>query len=64
MKAGEAPFARIEQLIDQIFFNPAVPSQQIRHEQFRKIWFILKSGNHGHFGDESSIAVVVAMRSP
>src|SRR5947209_645513 len=36
-KSGEALFARIEQLVDQVLFNSTVPSQQIRHEQFRKL---------------------------
>src|SRR6202040_4319478 len=35
-KSGEALFARIEQLIDQVLFNSTVPSQKIRHEQLGK----------------------------
>src|ERR1700738_2381857 len=29
---GEALFARIKQLVDQVFLDSAVPRQQIRHE--------------------------------
>src|ERR1700736_378729 len=36
-KPGKALFARIKQLIDQVLFNSTVPSQQIRHEQFKKL---------------------------
>ena len=32
-KARESPLARIKQLVDQVFFNPTVPCQEIRHEQ-------------------------------
>src|SRR6266566_3267646 len=46
-KSGEALFARIEQLVDQVLFNSTVPSQQIRHEQFRKLWLIVNGGDHG-----------------
>ena len=31
-KSGEALLARIEQLIDQVLFDPAVPGQKIGHE--------------------------------
>src|ERR1700676_5209039 len=30
--ARKPPLARIEQLVDQVLFNPAVPGQKIRHE--------------------------------
>ena len=46
-ESGEALFARIEQLIDQVFFNPTVASQQIRHEHFRKFGFLVDRGDHG-----------------
>src|SRR5947209_16830891 len=46
-KSGEALFARIKQLVDQVLFNSTVPSQQIRHEQFRKVWLIMKDSDHG-----------------
>src|SRR5216683_2379753 len=46
-KPGEALFARIEQLVDQVLFNSTVPSQQIRHEQFRKFRLIMNGGDHG-----------------
>jgi hypothetical protein len=35
-KSGEALFARIEQLINQVLFNSTVPSQEIRHEKLGK----------------------------
>jgi hypothetical protein len=47
-KAREALFARIKQLVDQIFNNSAVPAQQIGHEQFRKLRFGMKSRKHGN----------------
>jgi hypothetical protein len=46
-KSGESLFARIKQLVDQVLFNSTVPSQQIRHEQFRKFWLIMNGGDHG-----------------
>src|SRR5476649_1692444 len=46
-KARESSLARIKQLVNQVFFNPTVPCQEIRHEQLRKCWFIVKGGNHG-----------------
>src|SRR3954468_19729308 len=46
-ESGEALFARIEQLIDQVFFNPTVASQQIRHKHFRKFGFLVDRGDHG-----------------
>src|ERR1700726_507666 len=46
-KSGETLFARIKQLVDQVLFNSAVPSQQIRHEQFRKLWLIMNGSDHG-----------------
>ena len=30
---GKSPLALIEQLIDQVFLDPAVPGQEIGHEQ-------------------------------
>src|ERR1700730_6758037 len=46
-KSGETLFARIKQLVDQVLFNSAIPSQQIRHEQFRKLWLIMNGSDHG-----------------
>jgi hypothetical protein len=46
-KAREPLLARIEQLVDQILFNPAVPGQEIRHEHLGKLWLVMKKGNHG-----------------
>src|SRR3979411_484255 len=46
-KPSETLFARIEQLVDQVLFDSAVPSQQIRHEQLRKLWLLMNGGDHG-----------------
>src|SRR5258708_37096562 len=46
-KSGETLFARIKQLVDQVLFNSTVPSQKIRHEQFRKLWLIMNGVAHG-----------------
>ena len=45
-KAREPLLARIQQLVDQVLFNPTVPCQEIRHEQLGKLWFLVKEGNH------------------
>jgi hypothetical protein len=45
--SSKAPFAGIEQLIDQILFNSAVASQEVRYEHFRKFRFIMERGDHG-----------------
>src|SRR5450631_692604 len=49
--ASEPPLARIEKLVDQVFFNTAVPGQKIRHEQLGKRRLIVKRGLHGLFGN-------------
>src|ERR1700704_5395253 len=54
--AGKPPLTRIEKLVDQVFFNPAVAGQKIRHEQFRKCRLVVKRGLHGLFcngGDDA-----------
>ena len=58
-EAGEALFARIEQLIDQVFFNSTVPSQQIRHEQFRKFRLFVNGGEHGRLLQASDHAIII-----
>src|SRR6185369_17867493 len=45
-KPGEALFARIKQLVDQVLFNSTVPRQQIRHEQLSKFWLIMNGSDH------------------
>jgi hypothetical protein len=45
-KSREPLLARIEQLVDQVLFNAAVPCQQICHEQLGKMWLVMKQGNH------------------
>src|SRR5215216_8160338 len=46
-KAREPLLAGIEQLIDQVFLNPAVARQKIRHEQLGKLWLGMKEVYHG-----------------
>src|SRR6266581_1585137 len=41
-KTGEALFARIKQLVDQVLFNSAVSSQEIRHKQY---WLLPRLGS-------------------
>src|SRR5450631_2880282 len=43
----EATFAGVEQLIDQVLFNPTVASQEMRYEYCRKFWLIVECGDHG-----------------
>ena len=40
-------FAGVEELVDQILFNPAIPGQQIGHEQFGKFWLLVERRQHG-----------------
>ena len=46
---GKTLFARIEQLVDQISFNPTVPGQQVSQKQFRKPRFVVQYGYHCGF---------------
>src|SRR3954469_1691287 len=57
-KSGEALFARIEQLIDQVLFNSTVPVQKIRHEQFRKFRLLVNGGDHGRLLQASDHAII------
>ena len=57
-KSGEALLARIEQLINQVFFNPTVASLQIRHEQFGEFRFFVNRGNHGRLLQTSNHAFI------
>jgi hypothetical protein len=50
-QSGQPLLAGIEQLIDQILFNPAVPGQQIRHEYFGKFRLVVKGGEHRRLGN-------------
>jgi hypothetical protein len=68
-KSREAPFAGIEQLVDEVLFDSTVTSQQICHEQLRKVSLIMKGSDHGRLGyagDQAFFhrAVVVATRNP
>src|SRR5579863_4254353 len=38
----QSPFAGIEQLIDEILLDPAVPSEEVGHEQFREVRLVMK----------------------
>ena len=64
----EPPLARIEELIDQVLFDPAVPGQEIGNEQLGKFRLIVNRGDLADFVMAAmtpcSIAVVVEMRSP
>src|ERR1700730_8086197 len=45
------PLKQIEQLINQDLLDPAVPGQEIRHEQLGKLWLVMKGGEHRGFRD-------------
>jgi hypothetical protein len=64
---GEAFFARIEQLADQVLFNSTAPIQQVRHEQLENsgsLWMVaIMVAFSRRVITGSSIALVVAMRS-
>src|SRR5450432_1892468 len=45
-EARESLLARIKQLVDQIFFNPAVARQEIRHEQLGKFRLAMQEADH------------------
>src|ERR1700736_2459566 len=55
-QARQALFTRIEQLVDQIFFNPAVAAQQIRDEQFRECRFVAQDRLEGFPGNRRNLA--------
>jgi hypothetical protein len=65
-KPREPLFTRIEQLVDQVLLDTAVPAQQISHEDVGKCRFSYRIAIIAAFLIEvikqSSIAVVVAMR--
>ena len=63
-KSGEALFARIEQLIDQVFFNATAPSQQIGHEQLGKSRLIVDGRDHGRLVQASDHAFIDRSRCP
>src|SRR6476620_6664411 len=50
-KAGESLLARIKKLVDQVLFNPAVPCQEIRHEQLGKFRLGTQGSKHRFLGD-------------
>jgi hypothetical protein len=45
-------------LVDQILFDSTVASQQIRHEQLRKVSLIMKCSDHRRFGDAGDQAFI------
>ena len=55
--AGQPFFARIEKLINQIFFVTDVPRQQIGHEHVGKIMFPMKRFHHGFLIDSENSAI-------
>src|ERR1700737_1613723 len=57
-KPRMALFARIKQLVDQVLFNSTVSSQQIRHEQFRKLRLTMNGGDHGRLLYASNYAFI------
>ena len=61
-EAGEALFARIEELVDEVLFNSAVPSQKIRHEKLGKFWLIMHGSDHGAFFDARNQAFIQRYR--
>ena len=42
----QALLARIEQLIDQVRFNPDIPSEEMRYEQLGKFRFVMEHTHH------------------
>jgi hypothetical protein len=42
-------FARIEELVDQIFLDASVPSQQLRYESLGKLRFVAEHAHDRHF---------------
>jgi hypothetical protein len=55
-QAGKPPFTRIEQLVDQVLFNPAIPGQKISYEQIGQLWLFV-SDLHGLLGNGRNTAV-------
>jgi hypothetical protein len=56
-KPGEALFAGVEQLIDQVLFHPAVAREQVKHEPFGEPGLLLQDADHGRFLDPHDRAV-------
>ena len=55
-QARQPFFTGVEELVDQILFNPAVAGQQIGHEQLGKLRLIVKRREHGRLryrGDQA-----------
>ena len=55
-QASQPFLARVKELIDQIFFDPAISGQQICHEHLRKLRFAVKRRKHGRFRDRRNQA--------
>jgi hypothetical protein len=45
-------------LVDQIFFDTTVPTQQIRHEQFREFLLSMQNSMHRRLGDARNEAFI------
>src|SRR3954471_5877053 len=56
-KPGEALFAGVEQLIDQVLFHPTVAREQVKHEPFGEPGLLLQDADHGRFLDPHDRAV-------
>jgi hypothetical protein len=52
--SGQPLFARIKELINQIFFVTDVPRQQIGHEQVGKFVFAMKRFHHSSLVDSQN----------
>ena len=45
----QALLTGIEQLIDQVLFDPHIPRQQVRHEELGQYGLIMEHSDHGFF---------------
>jgi hypothetical protein len=53
----EPLFTWIEELVDHVCFDPAVPAQQMLYEELGEPWLVFKNSDHGGFGDRGYSAV-------
>ena len=56
-KARQAFFARVEQLIDQVLFDPAVAREQVMHESLCEQRLVVQDADHGGLPDPHDCAV-------
>ena len=50
-------------MVDQILFNPAVPVQEIRYKQLRKLRLVVKGSDHRRFRNHGVQAIFHRRRS-